>query len=100
MINREGEMWEIDLTGDGRVFIRVVVVQTMEPGEDDGPGAVRFINHRCIVVEKDDDTDILKQQIRQQSFQMVFVEDMESPWGAKRRPIADPDVHPIYRRIA
>lgn len=32
-------------------------------------------------------------------FQMVPVEDMEMPWHAKRRPIADPYVHPIYRRL-
>jgi hypothetical protein len=30
---------------------------------------------------------------------MVLVEDLERPWDAKRRPLADPHVHPFYRRI-
>lgn len=98
MIDRRGEMWEVDLSGDARTFTRVLVVETLPPPSD-APGAVRFINHRCIIVEKDDDSEALKQQVRQMKFQMVLVEDMEMPWHAKRRPIADPFVHPIYRRL-
>jgi hypothetical protein len=88
-------MWEVDLSGHEASFTRILVVETISPSSD-GPGALRFINHRCIIVEKDDDTEILKQQIRQMKFQMVLVEDQENPWHAMALPAA----YPLFRRIA
>lgn len=93
-------MWEVDLSGQQGTFTRILVVETISPSSD-GPGARRFINHRCIVVEKDDDTEILKLQIRQMKFQMVLVEDMETPWDSPQQ--CDGVLHvtlPVYRRIA
>lgn len=99
-VDRAGQVWEVDLSGMQGTFTRVLVVETLPPPSD-SPGARRFINHRCIVMDCDDYHPQFRAQLMKTG-EMILTEDLdlENDWNSKRRAQRTGNyIPPIYRRL-
>lgn len=69
-IDRKGQLFDYDSDGSGTFSRRIVVLESIPP-PNDGPGALRFINHRCL----------MQSNVRVfLEAEFYLVEDLENDW--------------------
>ncbi len=77
-IDRRGQLFDYDSDGSGSFTRRVIVLESIPP-PNDGPGALRFVNHRCLM-----SSNVRGEGSGFYDAEFYLVEDLENDWESGR----------------